>query len=182
MDTSVTWTRRLNQFFSIRPRVQFTQITTNVTPYFANRTNVSGAAGITGNNQDPVNWGPPSLAFSSITGLSDALPNYNRNQTLGGGAEAYFSRGRHNFTFGGDLKRNHVDILTQQNPRGGFSFTGKLTGSDVADFHARHSEHELDRLRQPGQVPPGVLVRRVYHGRHEAQPDLDGTGGRAMGV
>jgi|KBSMisStandDraft_5_1062788.scaffolds.fasta_scaffold06351_3 hypothetical protein len=134
VDTSVTWTRRLNQFFSIRPRVQFTQITTNVTPYFANRTNVSGAAGITGNNQDPVNWGPPSLAFSSITGLSDALPNYNRNQTLGGGAEAYFSRGRHNFTFGGDLKHNRVDILTQQNPRGGFSFTGKLTGSDVADF------------------------------------------------
>jgi hypothetical protein len=134
VDTTVTWTRRINQFFSIRPRVQFTQITTNATPYFANRTNVSGIAGITGNNQDPVNWGPPSLSFSSIAGLTDALPNYNRNQTLGGGGEAYLSRGRHNFTFGGDLRRNHVDILTQQNPRGGFAFTGKLTGSDVADF------------------------------------------------
>ncbi len=134
VDTSVTWTRRINQFFSIRPRVQFTQITTNATPYFANRTNVSGDAGITGNNQDPANWGPPSLTFSSISGLTDALPNYNRNQTLGGGGEAYFSRGRHNFTFGGDVRRNHVDILTQQNPRGGFAFTGKLTGSDLADF------------------------------------------------
>ena len=134
VDTSVTWTRRINQFFSIRPRVQFTQITTNATPYFANRTNVSGDAGITGNNQDPANWGPPSLTFSSISGLADALPNYNRNQTLGGGGEAYFSRGRHNFTFGGDVRRNHVDVLTQQNPRGGFAFTGKLTGSDLADF------------------------------------------------
>ena len=134
VDTSVTWTRRFNQFFSIRPRVQFTQITTNATPYFANRTNVSGVAGITGNNQDPANWGPPSLTFSSISGLADALPNYNRNQTLGGGGEAYFSRGRHNFTFGGDVRRNHVDVLTQQNPRGGFAFTGKLTGSDLADF------------------------------------------------
>jgi trimeric autotransporter adhesin len=134
VDTSVTWTRRINQFFSIRPRVQFTQITTNATPYFANRTNVSGVAGITGNNQDPVNWGPPSLTFSTISGLTDALPNYNRNQTLGGGGEAYLSRGRHNFTFGGDVRRNHVDILTQQNPRGGFAFTGKLTGSDLADF------------------------------------------------
>ena len=28
VDTSVTWTHRVNQFFSIRPRVQFTQITT----------------------------------------------------------------------------------------------------------------------------------------------------------
>ena len=27
--------------------------------------NVSGDAGITGNNQEPVNWGPPSLVFSS---------------------------------------------------------------------------------------------------------------------
>jgi hypothetical protein len=134
VDTSLTWTRRLNQFFSIRPRVQFTQITTNATPYFANRTNVSGAAGITGNNQDPVNWGPPTLTFSSVSGLTDALPNYNRTQTFGGGAEAYLSRGRHNFTFGGDLRRNNVDILTQQNPRGGFAFTGKLTGSDFADF------------------------------------------------
>ena len=32
--------------------------------------NVSGDAGITGNNQEPVNWGPPSLSFSSgIAGL-----------------------------------------------------------------------------------------------------------------
>ena len=41
-----------------------------MTPYFANGTNVSGDAGITGNNQDPVNWGPPALTFSSgIAGL-----------------------------------------------------------------------------------------------------------------
>ena len=134
IDTSVTWTHRVNQFFTIRPRAQYTEQTTDATPYFANRTNVSGLAGISGNSQDPANWGPPSLTFSTITGLSDAVPNFNRNRTYGGGAESYLSRGRHNFTFGGDLRRVAVDIESQQNPRGSFAFTGAVTGSDVADF------------------------------------------------
>ena len=133
-DGSLTWTHRVNQFLTIRPRGQFTQLTTSSTPYFANLTNVSGLAGITGNNQDPVNWGPPSLAFSTITGLSDALPNFNRTRTYGGGIEAYWSRGRHNFTIGGDVRRVAIDIESQQNPRGAFSFTGGVTGSDFADF------------------------------------------------
>jgi len=134
VDTSLTWTHRVNQFLSMRFRYQFTELTTNATPFFANRLNVSGDAGITGNNQEPANWGPPSLVFSSITGLTDALPNFTRNQTSGGGGEAYFSHGRHNLTVGGDLRRYAVDILSQQNPRGTFAFTGLATGSDFADF------------------------------------------------
>jgi len=134
VDTSLTWTRRINQFFTIRPRAQYTELTTSSTPYFANRTNVSGLAGITGNNQDAANWGPPSLTFSTITGLSDGLSNFNRMRTVGGGVEAYFSHGRHNLTFGGDLRRVALDVESQQNPRGSFSFTGTATGSDVADF------------------------------------------------
>jgi hypothetical protein len=134
VDTSLAWTHRVNQFFSVRTRYQFTQVTNSTTPYFANRTNVSGDAGITGNNQDPANWGPPTLAFSSIQGLSDALPAFTRNQTNGGGAEGYWSHGRHNVTLGGDLRRNTTDIQSQQNPRGSFAFTGAATGSDFADF------------------------------------------------
>ncbi len=134
VDTSLTWTHRVNQFLTMRPRGQYTELTTASTPYFANRTNVSGLAGITGNNQDPANWGPPSLGFSTITGLSDALPNFNRTRTYGGGIEAYWSHGRHNFTLGGDVRRVAIDIESQQNPRGAFSFTGALTGSDFADF------------------------------------------------
>ena len=134
VDTSLAWTHRVNQFFSERLRYQFTELTTSATPYFANRTNVSGDAGITGNNQDPANWGPPSLLFSSVTGLTDALPVFTRNQTNGGGAEGYWSHGRHNITLGGDLRRHHIDILSQSNPRGAFAFTGAATGSDFGDF------------------------------------------------
>ena len=134
VDTSLAWTHRVNQFLSIRVRYQFTELTTSATPYFANRVNVSGDAGITGNNQEPSNWGPPTLAFSTITGLTDALPNYTSNLTHNGGFEGYFSRGRHNFTVGGDMRHHSVDILSQQNPRGTFSFTGAFTGADFADF------------------------------------------------
>jgi hypothetical protein len=134
MDTSLTWTHRVNQFFTMRPRVQYTELTTAATPFFANRTNVSGLAGITGNSQDPANWGPPSLGFSTIANLSDALPNFNRTRTYGGGIEAYWSHGRHNFTIGGDVRRVAIDIQSQQNPRGAFTFTGALTGLDFADF------------------------------------------------
>jgi len=134
VDSSLTWTHRVNQFVTFRPRFTYQELTNQSTPYFANRLNVSGLAGISGNNQDPANWGPPSLGFSTITGLSDGLPNFNRNRGIGGGIEVYWSHGRHNLTFGGDVRRVMVDIQSQQNPRGTFSFNGSATGYDFADF------------------------------------------------
>ncbi|HWV94641.1 MAG TPA: carboxypeptidase regulatory-like domain-containing protein [Vicinamibacterales bacterium] len=135
VDAQVNWTHRIAQLVSMRLRYQFARQTNETTPYFAYRNNVSGDAGINGNNQEPVNWGPPSLSFASgISGLNDGLPRFTRNQTNAVGGDSFMSRGRHNFTIGGDLKRNQVDILAQQDPRGGFAFTGALTGSDLADF------------------------------------------------
>ena len=135
IDTQVNWTHRIAQLTSIRLRYQFTRQTTETRPYFAYRTNVSGEAGINGNNQEPVNWGPPSLSFAGgIAGLADGLPRFTRNEGNGGGGDVFINRGRHNLTIGGDVRRNHVDILSQQDPRGGFAFTGAATGSDFADF------------------------------------------------
>jgi len=135
VDTQVNWNHRMVQFSTLRLRYQFTRAVNETTPYFANRTNVSGDAGITGNNQDPINWGPPALSFSSgIAGLSDGLPRSTRTQTHTAGTDVLMSRGRHNFTIGGDVRRHHIDILSQQDPRGGFTFTGSATGSDFADF------------------------------------------------
>jgi hypothetical protein len=126
---------RLSQFRSVRFRYQFTRLTTEVTPYFANRTNVAGEAGIGGNNQDPINWGPPRLIFSSgATGLGSAQAALNRSQTHAWGAESLWSRGRHNITAGGDVRRQVWDVFSQQDARGTFAFTGAATGSDLADF------------------------------------------------
>lgn len=122
----------------------FTRLRTQVQPEFANRENISGNAGIFGNDQDPTNWGPPALAFSSgIAMLSDADSEFNRNRTDALSVQATSTQGRHTVTFGGDFRRQEFNEDTQQNPRGTFTFTGAATqggvasatnGSDLADF------------------------------------------------
>lgn len=135
LDVPINWSHRFSPVFTLRVRYQFTQLTRQVTPFFANRENVAGVAGVTGNDQDPVNWGPPTLMFSSgIAGLSSAPYLSSHDRAHGWMAEALWTRGRHNVTFGGDFKLRHLDVLSQQDARGSFAFTGAATRSDVADF------------------------------------------------
>jgi trimeric autotransporter adhesin len=135
LDTTFNWSHRISQFRTIRLRYQFTRLTTTVTPHFAHRTNVSGDAGIHGNDQDPFNWGPPRLIFSSgIAGLSSMQAALNRNRTQSAGGETLWGRGRHNLTFGGDIRWDRWSVFSQQDPRGTLGFTGGATGSDLADF------------------------------------------------
>ena len=82
-----------------------------------------------------MNWGPPSLNFASgIASLTDGLPSFNRNQTSAVSYSMLWNHGRHNVTFGGDFRRQQFNYLSQQDPRGTFTFTGAATGSDFADF------------------------------------------------
>jgi len=135
VDAPINWSHRYSQFFALRLRYQFTSLATHTTPYFANRENIAGNAGITGNDQTPVNWGPPNLIFSSgIAALSSAQYASNGDRTHAAGWEIQIGRGRHNLTLGGDLRSRHLDVVSQQNARGTFTFTGASTGSDFADF------------------------------------------------
>ena len=79
-------------------------------------------------------WGPPSLSFTSIAGLSTGQYAANTNLTNGGGTEIFWFRGRHSLTMGGGVRRHAFDMFSQQNARGSFGFTGAASGSDVADF------------------------------------------------
>ena len=134
LNATVTLGHRFSQRMSMRATYRFTRSATEVTPFFAGRVNVSGDAGITGNNQDPENWGPPALAFPTIADLRDA--DYQRNTAIThtAGAEATWRRGRHAVTFGGDVRRNAVDVTSQPDPRGTLAFTGRATGDALADF------------------------------------------------
>ncbi|MGA2736595.1 MAG: carboxypeptidase regulatory-like domain-containing protein [Bryobacteraceae bacterium] len=139
IDTSVNWSHRLNRGWFLNLGYQFSRLATHVTPYFEDRENVSGAAGISGNDQNPMNWGPPSLTFASgVAGLSDAQSSFDRNQTSGLSDSLQWIRGSHNIMFGSDFRRQEFNYLSQQNPRGAFTFTGDATGgapgSDFADF------------------------------------------------
>ena len=58
----------------------------------------------------------------------------NHNQTGALSGSTLWSRGRHNITVGGDYRRQQFNDLSQEDPRGAFTFTGEATGSDFADF------------------------------------------------
>ena len=137
----INYTNRPTQRFSIQLRYQFSRQGSQATPYFANLINVSGIAGITGNNQDAVNWGPPTLSFSGGTSsLSDGQYSNNRVETNTLNYNSFWSHGRHGVTFGGDVRRQEWNYLSQSNARGTFGFTGAATGTaaapgvDLADF------------------------------------------------
>ena len=135
INTSANWSHRLNQNWFMNLGYQFSRLATHVTPYFDRRENISGNAGIAGNDQSPANWGPPSLSFASgITGLVDGNSSFDRNETSGMSDAFRWNHGGHNVTFGSDFRREEFNYLSQQNPRGTFTFTGGATGSDFADF------------------------------------------------
>jgi carboxypeptidase family protein len=114
----------------------FSRFSNRLDPFFAGRENVSGAAGIAGNNQDPLNWGPPSLQFnqSSIAGLSDGNASVTHNQTSAIGYTSSWNHHGHNITFGGDYRRQQFNTISQSNPRGTFTFNGAATDFDFTDF------------------------------------------------
>jgi hypothetical protein len=129
-----SWARRFGTRLTIRAHYQLRRTGTDVTPFFANRKNVSGDAGIAGNDQNSVNWGPPALSFPGVTDLRDADPQHSIDQTQAWGAEALIKRGRHNITIGGDLRRNNLTVSSQPDPRGTLAFTGAATGDALSDF------------------------------------------------
>lgn len=130
-----TWSRRINTFMSMQVTHAFSLQRSRRQPFFAQLRNVSGDAGITGNDQDPRNWGPPTLLFSnSVSSLSDASFNSSRTMSNNTTVDTNWTRGRHTYSFGGVLRDSRLDLTAQENARGTFFFTGDATGSSLADF------------------------------------------------
>ena len=134
LGAGVSWLRRPSLRSSVRVRYQFTRTASTLTPFFANRTNVSGDAGIAGNDQSPENWGPPTLAFPDMAGLRDGAFHQSVTATHAGGLEISLRRGRHTITAGGDLRRTRYDLVSQPDPRGTLAFTGAASGHAFGDF------------------------------------------------
>jgi hypothetical protein len=132
---TTSWTHRFSMRTFGTLQYQFSRQTSRLSPYFAGRYDVAGAAGITGTNRDSANWGPPQLTFSSgYAALGDGNISAQRNQTHGITPSLFWAHGSHNFTFGGDYKRQQVNPVSQTDPRGTFNFSGKAAGSDFAGF------------------------------------------------
>ena len=145
INANVKWSHRFSQHLFVYAGYNFSRLSNRVISNFENHENVAAASGIGGDDQDPVDWGPPTLNFSSgIAGLSDGNSSFNRNRTDAFSGSAAIYRGHHNVTIGGDFREQQYNEFFQQNPRGAFTFTGADTagssgatatsGSDFADF------------------------------------------------
>jgi hypothetical protein len=134
-NSNFTWRRTYTPRFYGNFSYTFSRQSSTQNPFFANLANVSALAGIAGNNQDPVNWGPPSLNFSTgFAGLNDGLFSISHNQTGTASYSSTWNHRQHNFTFGADYQNQQFNNVGQQNPRGNFTFNGATTGSDFASF------------------------------------------------
>jgi hypothetical protein len=136
LNANANWQHRFSQGLYSTLGYSFSRLRTLTTPYFANRTDIEGNAKINGAEPlAPNDWGPPTLVFSSgIASLTDGVSAFNRNRTESVSPSAESYRGRHDLTIGGDFRRQEFNYLSQQNPRGTFTFTGATTGSDFGDF------------------------------------------------
>lgn len=144
INSGVHWAHRLKPGVFLYTNYTFGRIRTEVTSNFENRINISGVSGVTGNDQDPANWGPPALSFvSGFAGLSDGNSAFNRNRSDSLSASTLIYHSKHNITIGGEFRKQEYNEFAQQNPRGTFTFTGAETqgatasassGSDLADF------------------------------------------------
>ncbi len=134
LNLAANYSRSFNQRSSMRLGYQVNRSTSRMIPFFANRFNISGGAGISGNNQDPGNWGPPTLSFSNYAQLSDGKASFDRELAHFISASARLSRGEHNLSFGFEVRRQQINLFSQQDARGTFAFTGGAAGYDFADF------------------------------------------------
>jgi hypothetical protein len=113
---------------------------------FAFQDNVAGNLGIQGISTSPFDWGLPIIQFTNFTGLNDTIPSLTRNQTLRLFDFVIWNAGKHNFRFGGEVRRVQLNTLTDPDARGTFTFSGYTTsdfanglpvagtGYDFADF------------------------------------------------
>lgn len=120
-----------------------------------------GNAEIAGN---PFYYGVPSFTFSGLTGLNSTTPSDTINQTISFSDFVSWNHKKHNFRFGGDIRRVHADSLTAPSsllqtgasPLGAFTFTGDATKNPVTGSDGFSFADYLLGLPQQSAVQAGL--------------------------
>ena len=111
----------------------FSRSTNTSLPYFETQgDNVAAQLGILGTDQQQLYWGPPSLNLANFYGFSDGNPSLQRNQTSAVGNALTWIKGTHNMTFGGDIRFQQFNPVSEANARGSFTFNGTATAAPSA--------------------------------------------------
>jgi hypothetical protein len=137
------WTARLLH----DTRINWSRNRTDSLNRFAYVEDIAGDLGITGISTAPVNYGVPAINFTNFTDLNDPVPALRRNQTFRFMDNISYSRPKHTFRAGVEIRRMQNNVRNDPTARGNFAFTGAMTaqldaqgrpvpgtGSDFADF------------------------------------------------
>ncbi len=134
VNSNLGWSRTIRTTLVNSVQLSYSHMRQQSSPYFAGTENIAEQLGILGTSQNPMNWGPPNLSFTNYTGLSDGNASLSRNQTVSVSESLSWTKGTHNFSFGGGFRRMQFNQFADQNGRGSYSFNGSSTGYDLADF------------------------------------------------
>jgi len=171
-------TLRPKRNMTLNLRYQYSRNSNESLPYFANRVNVSGDAGINGNDQDPRNWGPPGLSFASdLAGLSSGSYSLTRSTTQVWAADFSRFRRNHNVGLGIEVRAIRNDVVGQQDPRGTFGFTGAATGVDFADFLLGLPQTSTIGFGNPDKTFSGKLYSAFVNDEWKIRPNMTLTYG-----
>jgi hypothetical protein len=171
-------TLRPQRNMTLSLRYQYSRNSSELLPHFANRVNVSGDAGISGNDQDPRNWGPPGLNFASdLAGVSSSSYALTKTRTQVWAADVSRFRGNHNVGIGIEARAIRNDVIGQQDPRGTFGFTGAATGLDFADFLLGLPQTSTIGFGNPDKAFRGASYQAYVNDEWRVRPNLTLTYG-----
>jgi Carboxypeptidase regulatory-like domain/TonB dependent receptor len=128
----------------------------------ANNQNVVKELGINIPSDNPLYWGVPNIGITGIAGLgeeSDA-PFINYDTTIQLMENFSWTRGRHSFKFGGEIRRVRYNQIGGVVTRGRFNFDGRYTqdpllpagqrgGAAMADFLLGHFNNAEGQIGAP---------------------------------
>ena len=84
---------------------------------------------------DPIDYGRPGFTMTGTTGNGEGGITQGATENILSVSNATsWVKGHHNVRFGIQAQFRKYDQLTEEPPRGGFTFNGQFTGNPVADF------------------------------------------------
>ncbi|MGP8247647.1 MAG: carboxypeptidase regulatory-like domain-containing protein [Bryobacteraceae bacterium] len=186
MSSTAQWAHSFRPRLNNTVNVAFSRSVSDLTPYFAYKTNVAGELGIAGPDETPLDWGPPSLSFTNFGSLSDSSASQSRSQTLNAtDSLTYTVQRRHNLQFGFGYRKLDQDPISYANSRGSFSFSGALTsgydaggailpnsGFDFADFLLGYPQTSSLRIGNSSNYYRGWATNAYAQDDWRVRPNL----------
>lgn len=126
MNVTATWVKGIKKINN-RLSFNFNHNESRTQSLHAGVEDIEGNLGIAGVSTDPFDWGAPTLSFTNFSGIRDVNPARRVNDSWQLSDNASLRYRKHNLRFGGDYRRTRLELRSNPNPRGSFTFTGFST-------------------------------------------------------